>query len=550
MHLYFSPTHRPKHAPNHELQVQVPERVASPPSQQPYVSPQDPTVNDVFRYRYQHGANLGSIFVLEKWLFPSLFPNNATSSQTSELEAVKASVEDIGVNATRFKWENHWQTALSVEDIRYLTSVGCTSIRLPVGYWTLSASFCKNTPFDLYASVYVNAWACIKALVNECCRAGIGMLLDFHALPGGANTGDHSGTNSGVANLWNNSVNLDLATKCLCFMAQQIRDGPLQGVVGLQLCNEAIYNAPGMYEWYDNVIANISRIDASIPLYLSDGWDLSQCIAYAQAKNGERPVPSAANPVVIDSHLYWAFNDGDKAMSPEQIINDVSNKLHELDGKDGDVVDRGAIQVCVGEYSCVMDGSSWAQTTQSRPDLVRQFGNAQCRQWQARSGGAFFWTYKMEWMPGGEWGFMAQTTPSVKGKNPPGSPSVAIYAPPNLLLGKEDVYGRLQHAINGQDAARQSSVDAHVMYWDRTSPGKRFEHWRYEAGWKLGFGDASVFFGARGKGELGGILSGGDKIGMLDLWIRKRIGDSQMGGEFLWEFERKSHLTRRPKMSC
>ena len=48
----------------------------------------NPTVTDVMRYRYHHGTNLGSIFVLEQWLSPSMFVNGAGGS--SELDAVIA----------------------------------------------------------------------------------------------------------------------------------------------------------------------------------------------------------------------------------------------------------------------------------------------------------------------------------------------------------------------------------------------------------------------------------------------------------------------------
>lgn len=499
--------------------------MATNPNQ--YNIPPAPTSDDIFRYRYHHGTNLGSIFVLEKWLSSSMFSPNATSAQSSELEAVKASVNAIGIDATRAKWEAHWQSALTSSDIQYLTSVSCTSIRLPVGYFSLSASFCQGTPFEPYASVYVNAWATIKALVHQCFSNGIGVLLDLHALPGGANGGDHSGTNAGFAGLWNNSANLDLATKCLSFMAQEIHNGSLQAI-GLQLCNEADYNAPGMYAWYDLVVANISRIDASIPLYISDGWDLTRCVKYAQGKNNWQPTTAATNPIVIDTHLYWAFSDANKAMSPQQIIADVPKKLSELDGQDGSVVDRGGVQVCVGEYSCVMDGSSWAKTTDDRGQLVKQFGNAECAKYQQRSGGSFFWTFKMDWMPGGEWGFMAQTTGS------------AVFPPPNLLLNKDDVSNRLNQTASQRNAAFQASRDAHVNYWNANAPGKSFEHWRYEAGWNVGFDDATSFFGARSNARLGSSVNGGDKIGNLDIWARKRIIDSGMIGEFVWEYERKS----------
>lgn len=49
--------------------------------------PGPPTINDIYRYRYQHGTNLGSIFVLEKWLYRSMYEKDAEGS--SELAAIK-----------------------------------------------------------------------------------------------------------------------------------------------------------------------------------------------------------------------------------------------------------------------------------------------------------------------------------------------------------------------------------------------------------------------------------------------------------------------------
>jgi hypothetical protein len=45
-----------------------------------------PTSADIFRYRTHHGTNLGSIFVLERWLFPSMY--HASVAGDSEHDAV------------------------------------------------------------------------------------------------------------------------------------------------------------------------------------------------------------------------------------------------------------------------------------------------------------------------------------------------------------------------------------------------------------------------------------------------------------------------------
>lgn len=47
-----------------------------------------PTPLDTLRYRSHHGVNLGGIFVLEKWLYPSMF--GAGAGGDSEMDAVSA----------------------------------------------------------------------------------------------------------------------------------------------------------------------------------------------------------------------------------------------------------------------------------------------------------------------------------------------------------------------------------------------------------------------------------------------------------------------------
>ena len=61
------------------------------------------------------------------------------------------------------------------------------------------------------------------------------------------------------------------------------------------------------------------------------------------------------------------------------------------------------------------------------------------------------------------------------------------------------------------------------------------EHWRFGAGWDIGFSDAISFSQARISGVLTG--TGADKIGMLDAWVRKRVIESRQGGQYIWEFE-------------
>lgn len=95
----------------------------SPHNQQPLTDQpstiQPPTPADVFRYRYQHGVNLGSVFVNEKWLTGHMYVND---SQSAELAAVTGNVKQHGLDATRETFEKHWREYVSDGDLDWLVN--------------------------------------------------------------------------------------------------------------------------------------------------------------------------------------------------------------------------------------------------------------------------------------------------------------------------------------------------------------------------------------------------------------------------------------------
>lgn len=402
-----------------------------------------------------------------------------------------------------------------------------TSIRLPIGYFDLSdPSFTKGTPFEAYAYIYSAAWASIRTLISRLRSHSIGVLLDLHALPGGANSQEHSGTNSGVAEFFTSSFNRDLGVRCCEFIASEAKSG--LDIVGIQIVNEAAWESAGMYDWYDNCIDAISAIDPNIPVVISDGWDASKAVEYSLRKNIAFPSRPTC-PVIVDTHLYWAFSDADKKKTPQQITSEVMTKLSELDGKEGSIMDRGAVQVFVGEYSCVLTEDSWTKAGDgvSKQALVYEFGTHQTRRYQQRAGGAFFWTWKMDWMPGGEWGIQAQASPD------PETGRRAIVPPTSYMIPKHYVLHLLDRAQQRRDERMYYAVNQHVSYWDHLTPNMGAEHWRYENGWKVGYQDAYSFFEGRESQGVGH----GNNIGNLELWALKRIRESGFRGNFVWEFE-------------
>ncbi|KAF3201123.1 Glucan 1,3-beta-glucosidase 3 [Orbilia oligospora] len=462
----------------------------------------EPLERDVLAYRYHHGTNLGAIFVAEKWLYGNLFPEGVTGD--SELDAVKAQVNLHGIDSTRQLFETFWSTTMTPEDWVFLANkASVTTVRLPIGYFSLGPDFCRSTPFEKYSRVYTNSWLYIKQYIVSAASHGIATLIDLHALPGGANSDSHSGSSSHKAELWGNSKNLKLAIECLKFIAHETKEIPF--VIGLQLVNEAVYGAHGMYEFYDQVINELGRINPHLNVYISDAWDINTALQYSIKMNAR-----GGCSVVVDTHKYYTFAEEDKKLNPHQIIDKVN--LAEVENNKG----KGAA-VVIGEYSCVMDGRSWGNIQgNERKELATRFGKKQTETWWRGCGGSFFWTYKMAWMPGGEWGFSEQTN------------NGAVPAPPLATADNTAVQEGIFKASRSREDLKNASMAQHTNYWNHASPGQYFEHHRLN---RTG----------------GGITrTGADRIGMLDLWVKRRELEYEtlevrekgraVDKRFLWEF--------------
>jgi aryl-phospho-beta-D-glucosidase BglC (GH1 family) len=444
------------------------------------------------------------------------------------------SINIRGVHETRAKWEQHWKESLSDADLKYLTTVAnVTTIRLPIGFFTLGPAFCEHTAFAMApAEVYQNAWSAVKSLVQRCYSHGVGVILDMHALPGGANTEIHSGTSSGKADLWTDAYHRDIAYHCFQFLATELAvDKTLAGVIGIQLVNEASWDAPGMYEFYDHAVGDICQIHPTMPVYISDAWDTRRALAWAKGRNcvGKEAV---SNPVIVDTHKYYAFSNRDTKRPPQAVIAQVSMELNEAvdDALLGTVFDnRGAIALFVGEYSCAMSHLSWEQVESSkRKALTKQFGLKQGKCWRERSCGSAFWTFTTG-PDKPEWSFKAQFDTG------------AIASPPEHHLKKEEVLDNLKAADHQRSKLMMEAMQAHSTYWESNAPGARFEHWRYADGWHLGWIDGHAFYSARSEGMMGNCSTGADAIGMVDLWVLKRMKEERVSVkeecEFGWEWE-------------
>jgi hypothetical protein len=306
-------------------------------------------------------------------------------------------------------------------------------------------------------------------------------------------------------------------------IAQRVVADPMlrDWVIGLQFVNEAITGAGDrdMFGWYDTTLAAIAAVDSTLPCYISDAWNSTPALEYAIGKNyASRQNPSLSPPVVVDIHKYYCFDAWNKSRSPKDIIATVPNDAAEILA----VATEKEVGTIIGEYSCVLAEDSWARSNPAdRAALIKEFGHAQSLRWEKTlkpvNGGAFFWTAKMLWMDGGEWGFVEQA----KKEN--------LLPPTGLTLSPQRLAEIAEQAKAGQLALRAKAFAEHADYWAQHGGGKQMEHWRFEQGYDVGFWDAVEFWGNKGHA-----------LGFVNLWAGKRLREhvAEKGAwdtPWLWE---------------
>ena len=143
--------------------------------------PPNVTLSTIYRYRRQQSVNLGSLFVLESWMVPSLFAC-AAQPAVSELD-----VANGWGGSARALLERHWDTWITVEDFQWMASIGVNTVRLPLGYWHLPTEHTAGTAYESVSHIYEGAWSRVIRTVSMAADHGIGVLIDLHGAPGSQN---------------------------------------------------------------------------------------------------------------------------------------------------------------------------------------------------------------------------------------------------------------------------------------------------------------------------------------------------------------------------
>ncbi|KAG6919916.1 hypothetical protein DXG01_013265 [Tephrocybe rancida] len=344
--------------------------------------PYDPEMAMLYRYRQQQSVNLGSWFVHEDWMTPSLL-KCASGKKLSELDIAS------GWGSKKFArslLEHHWDTFITKSDFKYLASIGINTVRLPVGYWNLGPAFCKDTPFAEVAEVYENCWPRIKRAVIEAGECGLGVLVDLHGAVGSQNGQPHSGISDGASDMFAKPEFTDMTIAVLEYLMSDFAD--VSNVVGIQLLNEP-KNVPELPNVYTRMIAAMRNVStpaansASFPLYIHDGFDLERFDAFGSNRT---------DFIVQDHHSYFVFTPSDQNEPASQHTSDVKGPIFK---SFADASSKERRNLVIDEWSCALTPESIAHEA-DKDQARRDFGKGQMDMYSATAAGWSFWSYFKE----------------------------------------------------------------------------------------------------------------------------------------------------------
>ncbi|KAG8895336.1 Glucan 1,3-beta-glucosidase 3 [Tulasnella sp. 403] len=331
----------------------------------------------IYRYRKQQSVNLGSLFVHEQWMVPSVF-ECADGPQQAEIDIAKGWG---GVSKARAVLEKHWDTFITEDDFAYLQKIGINNVRLPIGFWSLGPDWTKNSVFEKVGDVYQNSWPRVLRTIGLAGKYGIGVLIDLHGAYGSQNGQAHSGISDGQTRLFDNEDDQQHTIDALVHITQQTVN--ITNVSGIQILNEP-QNADNLGDFYDRAIEAMRKVPGAeqLPLVVHDAFNLGQWAKYI----GKRDDFS-----VVDHHSYFVFTPDDQSTPVQgltsQINTDVSNSI-----ASASKTARG--NLITDEWGCALaDGSTKVDNLDS---ATRDYCEAQLKAYTNHGAGHAFWSYMKE----------------------------------------------------------------------------------------------------------------------------------------------------------
>lgn len=211
--------------------------------------------------------------------------------------------ELVGPDEARVFWKEYQDAYVTREDIGLIKKLGFNSVRVPFNYRIL-------TPEDPPGVWLDEGFAVLDRLVEWCRDAGVYVILDMHAAPGGQ-TGRNIDDSWGHPFLFESQPSQDLTVEIWRRLARRYRDEP--AVLGYDLLNEPLPRTPAndvykdhLEPLYRRIVAAIREVDPNHVIFLA-GADWNNDFSVFG--------PPFAPNLAYTFHKYWNATD-DASIAP------------------------------------------------------------------------------------------------------------------------------------------------------------------------------------------------------------------------------------------
>ncbi|KAJ4715680.1 Glucan 1,3-beta-glucosidase [Melia azedarach] len=265
---------------------------------------------------------------------------------------------------------DHWNSYITDDDFKFLSSNGVNAVRVPVGWW-IAKDPSPPKPFVGGSS---------QALDNAFIWAqkyGMKVIIDLHAAQGSQNGNDHSGARDGFQE-WGDSYIPDTVSVIDYLAARYAKSSSL---VAIALLNEPL--APGvtldsLKNYYQQGYSAVRKYTQNAYVIFSNRLgpaDSKELLSFA----------SSLSRTVIDVHYYNLFSDSFKNLNVQQNIDYINNQR--ASALSAVATSNGPLSY-VGEWTC-----EWNVNGASKEDYQR-FGKAQLDVYGRATFGWGYWAYK------------------------------------------------------------------------------------------------------------------------------------------------------------
>ncbi|RMD40721.1 hypothetical protein DV735_g4412, partial [Chaetothyriales sp. CBS 134920] len=330
------------------------------------------------------GVNLGSLFIIEKWMAYTEFSNMGCASQPDEWNCVKA----LGQETADSVFATHWDTWITQDDINQIVSYALNTVRVPIGFWIKEDLVQENEYFPRGGLEYLDR------LVGWASDAGLYIILDLHA-GAGIQAVDQQFTGHLVDDpLFYSSSNYERNLECLEWLTERIHTTAAYRNVGMiEVINEPVHTskyasqaADMVQNFYPAALSRIRAIESNISVSLSNQVHVQYM---AKAWGSGDPTKYLNNDTYFtsyDDHRYLKWD---------------TSVTRTRDGYLQSACNYDNTDVVVGEWSLaiadsVANNSAFGITnaTSEVINWYQQYWAAQANAYETKGVGWVFWSWK------------------------------------------------------------------------------------------------------------------------------------------------------------